>query len=381
MEPEGDSDAEDYRALYLRTRRRLERERKIRREAEAIAERGLRELYRLNAQQKLLETIVSCANTTSSTRCVLKVALEETCKGLGLTGGVAFLKGKHGFGLIDPDLCTPDTPAALKNIRIACEASGLFESGGLAAQITDEQKIISWTIGQDKDTTAAFSHGLGLPVIAGGVVRALLIFFSCAEVRAEEPIVGLCMNIGGHIARVMEREQAEQKLRHDASHDALTGLPNRTHFNRKLADTVRSWNSTTVPPAICVIDLDHFKQINDSFGHAVGDMFLAEAAHRLAECTDPYPGCTLARIGGDEFMACLTGLPDAAEAVLIADRLCRVFDRPFFPDGHELMSSASVGIAFWTTPQTAASQILHAADSAMYASKKRGGGIVTIAER
>ncbi|GBR03523.1 GGDEF domain-containing protein [Acetobacter oeni] len=380
MEEDAECSAGDYQALYRRTLRRLERERKIRREAEAIAERGLRELYRLNDQQKLLETIVSYANTTSSGQRVIEVTLEETCKSLGMTCGLAFLREQKGFSLSAPHLCRPSTQKALENALSACRSSGLFEPGGIASQIVEEQKILSWMPGQNAGTPASLSHALGFPVIADGAVRVLLIFFSCAEVKAEEPVVGLCMNIGGHIARVMEREQAEATLLHDATHDALTGLPNRTSFNRTLAETIRTRTKHVAPPAVCVIDLDEFKQINDNFGHSAGDMFLTEAGRRLSACIRSYPDCTVARMGGDEFMACLDGLSDPAEALRIARCFCHAFDLPFLFEGQELQSSVSIGIAFLATGGLEASQILKAADLAMYESKKRGGGIVTLAE-
>ncbi|NHN83804.1 diguanylate cyclase [Acetobacter musti] len=377
MEQATGCSADNYEALYRRTLGRLERERKIRREAEAIAERGLRELYRLNDQQKLLETIVSYANTTSSGRRVIEVTLEETCKSLGMTCGIAFLREREtGFSRGGSCLYSPGTPETLENALAACRASKLFEPGGIASQIAEEQKILSWMPGPG---LASLSHALGLPVIAGGAVRALLVFFSCAEVRAEEPIVGLCMNIGGHIARVMEREDAQKKLLYDATHDALTGLPNRTSFHKTLANTLRVERLSGVCSAVCLIDLDRFKDINDHFGHTAGDMFLTEAARRLSQCVRSRPDCTLARLGGDEFTACLAGLPDREEALHIAKHFCHALNQPFLFDGHELHSSASIGIAFCEPSETDISKVLKAADLAMYESKKQGGGRVTMA--
>lgn len=370
--------SDDYRKLYEVAVRRLERERKIRREAEAIAERGLRELYRRNAQQQLLETIVSCANTTSSANRVIEVTLLETCRGLGMSCGIAFLQDEGDISVASPHLCCPETPETCANALMACRVSGLFDAGGIAAEITSEQKILSWRCTQSDDVPATLAHALGFPVIANGSVRALLVFFSCAEVKAEEPVVGLCMNVGGHIARVMEREQAQKQLLHDASHDPLTGLPNRTSFHKTLKETVQAWTVPTVPPAVCLIDLDDFKQINDRFGHSAGDMLLTEAAHRFSRCVESHPGCVIARLGGDEFTACLTGLHHRNEALRLAESFCHALEPPLLFEGYELRSSASVGIAFCEQGATDTSKLLKIADLAMYESKKRGGNTVTV---
>lgn len=380
-DPTADETDIDYKALYLQLRKRFEREKRIRREAEAIAERGLRELYGLNNQQKLLETIVSCANTTSSATRVLEVTLEETCHRMGFMGGVAFSRREDGtYDRINPTLYFPDTPPSRQILLAACRASRLFEPDGLAFQIKRQQKIVSWKIDpQEHAIGASLHHGLGLPVIAGGCVDVVLLFFSCKEVKAEEPIVGLCMNIGGHIARVIEREKAERKLRHDATHDALTCLPNRTLFSQTVTDVLAAWKNTDTPPAVCLIDLDHFKHINDTAGHLMGDRVLCQAAHRLTHTLAKHPAHMVARLGGDEFVILFHGTESPDEVMTITERLCDAFRQPFEMEGHHLTSTASIGLAFWSPRHESASYMLKEADHAMYESKRAGGGRVTLA--
>lgn len=140
--PTADETDTDYKTLYLQLRKRFEREKRIRREAEQIAERGLRELYSLNNQQKLLEMIVSCANTTSSATRVLEVTLEESCRRMGFSGGVAFIRREDGsYDRVNPTLCFPDTLSSRQALLDACRASRLFEADGLAFQIKRQQKI------------------------------------------------------------------------------------------------------------------------------------------------------------------------------------------------------------------------------------------------
>ncbi|WP_291366999.1 GGDEF domain-containing protein [Acetobacter sp. UBA5411] len=379
--PTADETDTDYKTLYLQLRKRFEREKRIRREAEQIAERGLRELYSLNNQQKLLEMIVSCANTTSSATRVLEVTLEESCRRMGFSGGVAFIRREDGnYDRVNPTLCFPDTLSSRQALLDACRASRLFEADGLAFQIKRQQKIVSWKIdSHDHAIGAGLHYGLGLPVIADGCVDVLILFFSCKEVKAEEPIVGLCMNIGGHIARVIEREKAERKLRYDATHDALTNLPNRTLFIQTLTDILATWKTTDTPPAVCLMDLDHFKHINDTAGHLVGDQVLCQTAQRLKHTLADHPAHMVARLGGDEFVILFYGKTSPHEVIAATENVCDVFRRPLEIENHSLISTASIGLAFWSSRYKSTSCILKEADQAMYVSKRAGGGRVTLA--
>lgn len=220
---------------------------------------------------------------------------------------------------------------------------------------------------------------MGLPVIADGCVDVLILFFSCKEVKAEEPIVGLCMSIDGHIARVIEREKAERKLRYDATHDALTNLPNRTLFIQTLTDILATWKSTDTPPAVCLMDLDHFKHINDTAGHLVGDQVLCQTAQRLKHTLADHPAHMVARLGGDEFVILFYGKTSPHEVIAATENVCDVFRRPLEIENHSLISTASIGLAFWSSRYESTSCILKEADQAMYASKRAGGGRVTLA--
>jgi diguanylate cyclase (GGDEF)-like protein len=168
-----------------------------------------------------------------------------------------------------------------------------------------------------------------------------------------------------------ERAALEQRLQHEAMHDALTGLPNRALFLDRLAHAFRrKHREPEFRFAVLYLDLDRFKVINDTFGHEIGDRLLVEIAARLPSClrdTD-----TVARLGGDEFAVLLQGFATAQETIIIAERIRGVLAAPFLIDVHEIYSSASIGIADGVVEGQRPEQYVRDADVAMYAAKSRG---------
>ena len=161
-------------------------------------------------------------------------------------------------------------------------------------------------------------------------------------------------------------------LRHDALHDALTGLPNRALFLDRLELSVRRARRQSVGfcCAVLFLDLDRFKLVNDSLGHLVGDRLLMAVAKRLEAALRP--GDTVARIGGDEFTLLLDDIGDVHGASIVAERVQESLSAPFVVDGRELYASASIGIAL-VTPDRAPEDVVRDADVAMYRAKAQGG--------
>ena len=161
-------------------------------------------------------------------------------------------------------------------------------------------------------------------------------------------------------------------LRHDALHDALTGLPNRALFLDRLELSVRRARRQPVGfcCAVLFLDLDRFKLVNDSLGHLVGDRLLMAVAKRLEAALRP--GDTVARIGGDEFTLLLDDIGDVHGASVVAERVQESLSAPFVVDGRELYASASIGIAL-VTPDRAPEDVVRDADVAMYRAKAQGG--------
>jgi diguanylate cyclase (GGDEF)-like protein/PAS domain S-box-containing protein len=165
--------------------------------------------------------------------------------------------------------------------------------------------------------------------------------------------------------------QAADQLRKDAFHDLLTGLPNRNFFNNLLQHSVeRATRRQDYTFAVLFLDLDRFKYINDSLGHAYGDMFLEQVAQLLKLCLRP--GDHIARFGGDEFAILLDSVPDEVEAANIAGRIQQALAKPILLDQHETFTSASIGIALSSRGYTNPEDILRDADIAMYSAKHAG---------
>ncbi|WP_246109200.1 bifunctional diguanylate cyclase/phosphodiesterase [Vulcaniibacterium gelatinicum] len=172
-------------------------------------------------------------------------------------------------------------------------------------------------------------------------------------------------------AQVAERERAEQRLMHEALHDALTGLPNRSFFyhalERALAQIRRDPSHHF---AVLFLDLDRFKVINDSVGHLIGDEVLKEAGLRLSTCIRAPD--VVARLGGDEFALLLEGTRNPEDACHAAQRVIEALSEPMRIGGKDLFTSASVGIALSHERYRSAEELLRDADVAMYRAKAHG---------
>ena len=167
---------------------------------------------------------------------------------------------------------------------------------------------------------------------------------------------------------ITERRRLEDELRHQAFHDSLTGLANRALFSDRLDHALE--RRATGAVAVLFFDIDDFKLINDGLGHPAGDRLLIEVAQRLTAMLRA--GDTAARLGGDEF-GILLEESTQEEAASVADRIVRAFGTPFDISGHEVVASASIGIAFGQ-PGSDPASVLREADAAMYAAKRGGKG-------
>ncbi|NNH74647.1 EAL domain-containing protein [Nocardia uniformis] len=169
---------------------------------------------------------------------------------------------------------------------------------------------------------------------------------------------------------ISERRALRERLHYRAHHDQLTGLANRTRFFDVLTTAFADPHTRI---GLCYVDLDHFKNVNDTFGHSVGDELLAQAAIRLEHCAAE-PGQLVARMGGDEFVILVTDSDGPDQLAKLARCVLDSFSRPFHVHGHRLTVTASVGVMEDRTGHTNAEELLRSADSTMYWAKAAGRG-------
>ncbi|WP_055543217.1 putative bifunctional diguanylate cyclase/phosphodiesterase, partial [Streptomyces neyagawaensis] len=174
-----------------------------------------------------------------------------------------------------------------------------------------------------------------------------------------------------------ERRLLNLRLRYEATHDALTGLPNRTLFFERLEKALAAGDGQRF--GLCYLDLDGFKAINDSLGHAAGDRLLVEIADRLQSCATA-PGEMVARLGGDEFVALTTGPDTESEVDDLADRIMNALVTPVRIDGRELLVRGSIGIVEGPAGERGPAEVLRSADITMYRAKSAGGNRYEVAD-
>jgi len=181
---------------------------------------------------------------------------------------------------------------------------------------------------------------------------------------------GRCSGYRGVGKDITARKQAEEAVKHLAHFDTLTGLPNRTMFMERLAQDMANARRSALPVALMLLDLDHFKGINDTMGHDQGDRLLVQAAQRIKTCLSA--GDAVARLGGDEFIIILRDVLDVQPIERLAEKVLDALGAPFTLDAGTGFVSASVGIALYPRDAETIDELLKAADQAMYSAKDAG---------
>jgi diguanylate cyclase (GGDEF)-like protein len=183
-------------------------------------------------------------------------------------------------------------------------------------------------------------------------------------------------SVASIISAINDRELAQHELAHRAAHDALTELPNRAQALALIGQALHRAQRASTKTALMFMDLDHFKAVNDNFGHAAGDEVLQNVARRMLLAVRD--GDSVARLGGDEFVVLLENIRDEADVVKLAERLVEHVSAEVVIDGRALHVGASVGVAFCRDGYVDADRLLQEADAAAYRAKNAGRGRVDV---
>jgi diguanylate cyclase (GGDEF)-like protein len=393
--------SDDPVALLARAERRVARERAARLEAEAIAEQGLRRLYDSQQRLLLLQRITDGANQTTDTHTALRVAVTEICRQMDWAFGNALLVTNGGSAVAGCGVWYASDPEAVFSFAEASR-SVQFDAGvGLPGRILTDVRphwVDNVTLDpnfprRDVAVRCGLAAACAFPVMVGDDVAGVLEFFARRLIIPDDDLLGIMGQIGTQLGRVIERDRARRGLIHDALHDAMTRLPNRTLFMQRATNAfARIMADDQRCMAVIVVDLDGFKAVNDSFGHQAGDALLIDVARRMeasiaaAEAAAIRHGAswraTLARVGGDEFNILVDDIDDSDAIRRLASTIHQCLTAPSVLGGTHVRCQASIGIAFSDDHYSDVEQMLRDADLAMYRAKSQGRGrTVTFTEQ
>ncbi|MBP5087480.1 diguanylate cyclase [Pseudomonas chlororaphis] len=210
---------------------------------------------------------------------------------------------------------------------------------------------------------------LGVPLNSQkGTIGALIVKSAPGDERYTEQDKELLQYVCAQLATAIERKQLHARLQYMAQYDQLTLLPNRELLRERLRSALARARRESGRMALLYVDLDRFKQVNDTFGHAVGDMLLQAVANRLKACVRESD--TVARIGGDEFVVLLGCIQHAEDAGIVAGKIRQALNEPLRLDGHQLSILPSIGIGLFPEHGHDEKQLFKHADEAMYTAKR-----------
>lgn len=250
-------------------------------------------------------------------------------------------------------------------------------TGRLCAEVVRSGQPILLTPDQD-DRPAGFERQgsgqnspcwLGVPLNSqNGTIGALIVKSMPGSERYTEQDKELLQYVCAQVATAIERKQLHARLQRMAQYDQLTQLPNRELLRDRLKVALEAAREDRGRMALLYVDLDRFKEVNDTHGHAVGDMLLQTVANRLKGCVRETD--TVARIGGDEFVVLLHSIHASGDADCVAVKIRQVLAQPLRLDGHSLNIQPSIGVAQYPEHGTEEKQLFRHADEAMYTAKR-----------
>jgi diguanylate cyclase (GGDEF)-like protein len=347
--------------LALRSLRTLAAERRLREEREREAERRLELLDELKARQRLLETLLGIQRAISNRK-----PLQEVLD--AVTAGASSLLDGSGVALV---LADPYDAGQLI-VASTCGRQGMAGDDTTVLAAASDAMAADQVVTRAGGGRSARSRMSAAPVHVSGEITGSLV----ADAKGATDQRELLAAFAQQVSLALTDARTVEAVR-EAYHDSITGLPNRALFVDRLKHALAVADRRRDDVTVLFIDLDRFKAVNDSLGHAAGDELLAAVADRIRRCLRAAD--TAARLGGDEFAVLLEGTSGEG-GVEVAERIIRAAKEPFRVDGREVFIAASVGVAPSRPPHAEAGALLGEADVAMYQAKKHHPGRAVIFE-
>lgn len=330
-------------------------------------------------RMRLLWSVATAANEATSVGAVMQTAVDDICTFMGWPVGHVFLLSASGKWLESTAIWHLGDSERYEIFKDLTATAKLVPGDAfLGHDLTHGPAVwLSDVASLDPPRGAAamragLRSAVGCAVAAEGEVAAVLELFSPEPPSPDPELLQVMEEIAKQLSRVIERDRAMSKARYLALHDALTGLPNRSLLCDRLRQAIALAHRDARRVAVLFIDLDHFKAVNDTFGHQVGDAVLSEIALQLRSALREQD--TVARFGGDEFAAVLPNT-DRTGAVDAAKKMRHALDPLILVEGHECRIGATIGIAVYPTHGSSEIDLLRQADVAMYEAKRAGTGI------
>jgi diguanylate cyclase (GGDEF)-like protein len=324
---------------------------------------------------QLLNTIAEAASDADSIAGPVEVCLKAVCDHIGWPLGHAYGCGDEvsvGSIWYLADESRADEFRALATPAPVGEQIGVIDHVPYTGEAT-------WFFDAAKDMSGplvavaracGIRSGFAIPVMTEGEVVVVLEFFTTELAEPERSTLQALGQIGGQLGRTIERIRADETTRSSALRDSLTGIANREQFHRQLQTALATALRLEKKVALLMLDVDNFKDVNDTLGHPIGDQLLREVSRRLLRCcreTD-----TVARLGGDEFAVIATHLHNPEGAAILARRMVVALQGPVTLDGREVHVSGSIGITMYPTDGLDPADLQKNADLALYRAKDSG---------
>ncbi|MBF0309314.1 MAG: diguanylate cyclase [Magnetococcales bacterium] len=241
----------------------------------------------------------------------------------------------------------------------------------LCGRVVLEQEILYSPSGHERPDGGVATHGhYCVPIRMRDTLMGVLNLYLDPQHTRDLEEEAFLTTVANTLAGIVEHGQVEEKVKHLASHDALTGLPNRLLFREHLEQELRRSQRTRQVLAVAFLDLDRFKEVNDTLGHDAGDILLCQTTQRLRQCLRQPD--ILARMGGDEFTVILPDVGSEVHAVAVAEKILHALAEPFLIQDVECRIGVSIGISLFPRHGSDAELLLQRADAAMYRVKAGG---------